>query len=637
MVIPTSPSRTGRPVITTAIERPSSPLARAPQRVRPSDDYYLQPASSMRRGDHRRNYSVGAAEGNRLSAGDRESYRERSGYRNAGYYMNQPSTRPAKERDDRSAAYEYADPREQGYRDTAPRPRPRGDSYNATMRERPISMTEFDGYAPRESRVNRDGGPPVTTRGLDNMGRNGSVRHETRPREGSLSRGDQRDIQKKTAHPLADRYEIAPPYTSSRPQVSLHQVQGDEYQKPRGLHDDRYEHRPDASKHRREEENLAPRPRRLEDEPIESRADDHSHKHSSRRHHRDVEDEPDKNHRHRDERHVDEVRRDKIGRDDEDRGGKAAALGAAALAAGGVVAQSGRHRHHDRDSRDDDVREADGVREKRREKPSSRVPLNPETATSGSPPAEHTASDEERRERRRRRRREREERRNGEAREREHAEILAARQMEAEEAKTALQLLPKDKSLREQGSLPTNAGERVLPIDQPAQFEEPKRPSNRQRSVSYAKDPDSSESSSEEDEPRALQVVPPSKDSKESEQPIRGILRKPRAKFPEDPAPIREGVAPLKDAGKSGIPPTARWTKINRRLVNPEALEMGNERYEERDDFVIVLRVLTQDEIQAYATKTQEIRSSRSTTTAGDSQREVDDEDKDANDYRKRR
>jgi hypothetical protein len=71
---------------------------------------------------------------------------------------------------------------------------------------------------------------------------------------------------------------------------------------------------------------------------------------------------------------------------------------------------------------------------------------------------------------------------------------------------------------------------------------------------------------------------------------------------------VREGVAPLKDAHDQGIPPGARWTKIDRRLVNPAALEIGHERFEERSDYVIVLRVLTKDEIQAYAIKTKEIR-----------------------------
>lgn len=91
----------------------------------------------------------------------------------------------------------------------------------------------------------------------------------------------------------------------------------------------------------------------------------------------------------------------------------------------------------------------------------------------------------------------------------------------------------------------------------------------------------------------------------------KGILKTPKDKFPEEPNPIREGVAPLKDAHKKGIPPGARWTKIDRRLVNPAALEAGKERFEERSDYVIVLRVLSKEEIQAYALKTQEIRDTR--------------------------
>ena len=54
-----------------------------------------------------------------------------------------------------------------------------------------------------------------------------------------------------------------------------------------------------------------------------------------------------------------------------------------------------------------------------------------------------------------------------------------------------------------------------------------------------------------------------------------------------------------------------RWTKIDRKLVSPEALDIGNERYEERSEHVIVLRVLTKDEIESYALKTREIREKR--------------------------
>lgn len=54
--------------------------------------------------------------------------------------------------------------------------------------------------------------------------------------------------------------------------------------------------------------------------------------------------------------------------------------------------------------------------------------------------------------------------------------------------------------------------------------------------------------------------------------------------------------------------PDLRWTKIARRLVSPEALEAGKERFEARDDVVNVLRVLTREEVQIYAEATQKIR-----------------------------
>ena len=108
---------------------------------------------------------------------------------------------------------------------------------------------------------------------------------------------------------------------------------------------------------------------------------------------------------------------------------------------------------------------------------------------------------------------------------------------------------------------------------------------------------------------KSVQIVEP---PKEPVAPVKGILRKPTAKFPEDPEPIREGVAPHKDALKGkDIPVGARWTRIDRRLVNPEALEQAKERFEERMDCVIVLRVLTKEEIQKLADRTKKIRESR--------------------------
>lgn len=111
-----------------------------------------------------------------------------------------------------------------------------------------------------------------------------------------------------------------------------------------------------------------------------------------------------------------------------------------------------------------------------------------------------------------------------------------------------------------------------------------------------------------ESEQKQVRVVSPPRD-KADQRPVKGILKQPTSQFPEDNHPIREGVAPHKDdKTKQDVPAGARWTKVNRRMVNPEALTIGKERFEVRDDFVIVLRVLSKEEIQAYATATAQLR-----------------------------
>ncbi|KAL9079208.1 MAG: hypothetical protein Q9157_001877 [Trypethelium eluteriae] len=65
-------------------------------------------------------------------------------------------------------------------------------------------------------------------------------------------------------------------------------------------------------------------------------------------------------------------------------------------------------------------------------------------------------------------------------------------------------------------------------------------------------------------------------------------------------------------------PPNAKWTKIDKRLVDPECLDEANERFEERLDCVTVLRVLTREEIQRYADRTKEIRDRRYDEENGD-------------------
>lgn len=116
------------------------------------------------------------------------------------------------------------------------------------------------------------------------------------------------------------------------------------------------------------------------------------------------------------------------------------------------------------------------------------------------------------------------------------------------------------------------------------------------------------EAASSATDEKQVRVVSPPRD-KDDKKPIKGILKQPKSQFPEEPNPVREGVAPHKDdKTKGNVPPGARWTKISRKLVNPDALTIGKERFEVRDNFVIVLRVLNKEEIEAYTAATAQLR-----------------------------
>ncbi|KAJ4376386.1 hypothetical protein N0V83_001669 [Neocucurbitaria cava] len=89
-------------------------------------------------------------------------------------------------------------------------------------------------------------------------------------------------------------------------------------------------------------------------------------------------------------------------------------------------------------------------------------------------------------------------------------------------------------------------------------------------------------------EGRIRTVRPPSDGESEHLPRPKGILKRPTSKFPEENAPIREGVSLSKvSREESGIPAGARWTKIDRRLVDVAALEEAKERFEERLDFIV--------------------------------------------------
>lgn len=153
-------------------------------------------------------------------------------------------------------------------------------------------------------------------------------------------------------------------------------------------------------------------------------------------------------------------------------------------------------------------------------------------------------------------------------------------------------------------------GERVMVVEPPSGPKEDARP---ERSVFSGREPSMSgrRDTGPPPEGKSVRVVsPPPQDRERPEaKPIKGILKTPSIRFPEDPNPIREGVAPHKNDEKlKEVPPGARWTRISRKIVNPDALKAKQERFEVRDDFVIVLRVLSREEIENYANLTARLR-----------------------------
>ncbi|KAL8954179.1 MAG: hypothetical protein Q9222_000063, partial [Ikaeria aurantiellina] len=446
---PGEPNRSSRPVITTS-DRPSSPLSK-PGRSRPEEPYLLQPASSTRR-EHRRNYTVGSTDASRSVTGERGGYRSSGigGGRN-GYNLNQPLVRQPAERD--RGGYEYTDRREQMYRDTEPRPRPRRDSYSGGGRERPLSMTGLEDYLPRLERPNRDAGPPVSTRGFGAIGRAGSLRQGPGSRDYDLASDFSRDdYERRKAHiPRVALHQNAGdgyvPSISSRDDESAYEDARDRRprqtafedevidKKPRDAYDDQYDRirRPkgpiDDGK-----TDLRPRDRYPED--YDRAGDDRSRRHHDKGPYKDERDD-DRERRRRDEAPRDlraepprerrneapRERRDDGYRDNRedipkekryhgDHGVDDGLILGGAAAATGLAAGAARSHHRHKDSRDDrDIRH-DTVREPDRDRLAVREPTESNSASTVS----REESDEERRARHQRRR-ERRERKDREARE----------------------------------------------------------------------------------------------------------------------------------------------------------------------------------------------------------------------------
>ncbi|KAL8732841.1 MAG: hypothetical protein Q9166_002442 [cf. Caloplaca sp. 2 TL-2023] len=683
---PSSPNRSSRPVITTS-DRPSSPPSK-PSRTRPDEPYFLQPASSTRR-EHRGNYTVGSTDSSRAVTGGRDDRdrRDRGGYRSSGigggrsgYSLNQPLVRQTDDRD--RGGYEYTDRREQMYRDTEPRPRPRRDSYTGGARERPLSMTGLEDYLPRAERPNRDAGPPVSMRGFDALGRPGSLRQGPSSRDYDASSDFSRDdYERRKAHipRIALHQGLGDAYAPSRDDESVYDDPRDQRPrktvfedevidtKPResygALHDPARRPRPAVDTGKSE---LRPKDRYAED--YDGTGEERSRRHHDKGAHRDIrEDDIERRRREDAPREVradapprrDEApkeRRDDVYRDrrDEiprekpfhsDQGLNNGLMLGGAAAATGLATEAARSHHRHKDSRDDREARHDPTREPDRDR---LAPIRDPAESNSASAISREESEEERRERRRRRR-ERKERKEREAREFEERERRRVadptagprdppardaalrepdiREVVPREGFPREPVLhegrrrqdpedlapPKDNAIREQSSYERHSNDGRIAAAE-ASKPQLRGHHHHSRSPDYDSysDSDSSSSDASSRRPRNVRVVTPTEERAPSQPPApKSILRPPREKFPEDPAHVREGVAPLKDAGKKGIPPNARWTKIDRKLVNPEALKAGNERYEERVDYVIVLRVLTKEEIEQYAAKTQELRSQR--------------------------
>lgn len=614
-IVPVSSPNRYHPVISSATEKPSSPFKPRP---RDEEPHYSLPASSaLSRREHHRTYSAdNTAEHGRYLSDGRDRH-ERAGYRSSGvsgrrqgYNLNMPLVRQPKDDDDGDPGYEYTDRKEQMYRDTAPRPRQRRTS-DSGRRERPLSMTGLEDCPSRILQGSRDNRPPVTTRGFDKLDRSGSLRHEYRiPREPDplphrVPLSDTEDLRRHRSS------------RSSRAPVSLHQERDappvddgySSYREDRKDPRDRHGHgsrrtgsldrgpedhglgvhiSSEDDKHRVPNGRLG---RHHEPDSRKDRGDLDNRDRHHRTHHRHDRDQDED----RDRRTHDEHRKDK---QEKGKAGEDLALGAAGLGAAALVAEGVRERSHRRkDSTDLDPRPP--LPDRTRNRGDDRLGLVPDPDDSSGRNGEH--SDEERQEGRRRRQRKREQ-------QEEEARLEDRARGRNEELAP-----PADAARRDSGSYERDS--RYVPAVVPGR-NEPRKSHRRHHDLTHDEESYSDDSSGNERrndhnrKPSQVRVVSPPKEEKPDIKP-KGILRPPREKFPEDPAPVREGVAPLKDAGKKGIPPGARWTKIDRKLVNPEALEQGNERFEERADYVIVLRVLAKEEIEAYAKRTQEIRGER--------------------------
>lgn len=624
----TSPPRYSKPLVSNLPRdgQRSPPLGHSAARDEASR--YLVPARSGGTEHHQRNYSATRADVDRLLPASRAP--RRGEYHQAGGYATSKGyggARGVKDDD-----FSYTGPREQFARDYPIRPPQPRDPY--PRRERPVSVMDIPEHKLPLSR--RDMGPPPSVSRpsdrVDTLRRSGFDSEPDRPSDLPQRRHSMRTP---VVHQVRDDdYGSArDDFDRSAPKPRRDRLDEDDAAaikaRQREL-DAQYERDKEIRLREKEMERERERERDFQKERDRELRDREREREKDRDRDRDRERERERD-RDRGERDRERERErprnpEKTKRPDDERGGntspersggvaKAAAAGLAGVGATAIAnavmkskkdkdeasdsddrkERRRRHRHRDKDETEAEAREVEPPRERRNKEAAAPADDRGQndsgygTSRRGDESSESHDDDGGRRRHRHRRHRERDE-----------AEAQAQAQAQANEprlappdAKAERELSPGD-----DGTSHHHRHRREKSRTREPQLEAPDRGADG-RTVSPGENGD--------DRPRRVQLVDPV-EKKEDFKP-RGILKPSRTTpFPEDPNPTREGVAPLKDAGKQGIPPGARWTKISRLLVNPEALERASERFEERDDYVIVLRVLTREEIAKFAEKTQELR-----------------------------
>ena len=623
---PRTPEKPGRPIITREIEKPSN--HRSGVGGAQLEASYIVPASSSSR-HHVRHSSFTAHD----PLPSREKDRDRL-YPKPYLSVGNHSSRFGKGSHDDSSEYTLS----RGHKDLAP---PQQRFRRESRSGRPTSMIDLDRSDKVYTSVERDLPPSVSSRGFEGVSRKESLRKSSHVLDSDINHRDSLPRLYPKEERTDPRYRGLPKaHNNSREDYVAYPIEDSRHQRPRRPtieNDAPHNHRRTADKStgedtdrphrhhhyhldpgqtsenhgkrryiRNESDDLEERSRRKEKDP--AREHDRLREYDEDRHGEYQTNEERNLRRHRHER---EHRRDRDGLDSQTdealerprRGGAESPSQLGSLAAGGTiaaasVASEGARKHRQKGEVAYSNKGVHGSHsDSEHDIPVGRAVVKPDI-------------DEDREERRRRRRREREQEDYGRKGRLNDPTLYDEDRPEplrieappgSEQASRETMLYRSDAEAGERGHRRRHRHRRH-------------RSPSRDTSPTSGRDDFSDSDASSDHIFRTPKVVsPPPINSAEvtaSKSAPKGILKQPREKFPEDSSTLREGVAPL-DAAKKGIPPEARWTRINRRLVNPESLEEEGIRFEEYPDYVIVLKVLSQDEIAKFTQRTHEIRERR--------------------------